>query len=419
MKGAWKRMMSLLLAVLLVPAVGQPVQAVDYVGTESYMSGKYYRALEQVELTGDPRTDIVNIALSQVGYQESTYMDELSGEIYGNVNFTEYGDWYDMQDQWCAMFVSWCAALAGISKDVVPRHSYTPNGLYWLKDKWGRAYSRAKVEAGVYTPQPGDLIYFKSASTKAATNHVGIVTGYRDGVVYTVEGNTSSPAIFSSGGTVAHKSYPITNTYIVYICSPDYEQTGVEVKNGIDQRTAEEKKTALKQAVCVLESGAEGRYDSIGQTADGVITMGCAQWYGNEAKNLLQRIYAADPEAFTQLDTVGIAADLDEDWQSNAVDLNSEKAQCLRQILGSEAGIRVQMDKLEELLSDGQTEAARQGVFDEEAQLACAVLRWVGGTAAVRRVLSAAEGDHSVQSICDAMDALGYAGGSLIREALN
>lgn len=416
MKRRWTRTASALLAaLLLIPAVPQSVQSLEYQGTKSYQSGKYYRALQQVQLTGDPRTDLVNVALSQVGYQESTYGADLSGEIYGNLNYTEYGNWYGQQDQWCAVFVSWCAAMAGISKDIVPKHAYTPNGLYWLKDQWKRAYSRSKVEAGVYTPQPGDIIYFKSPNTTASTNHVGIVTDYRDGVVYTVEGNTLVPGAFSSGGMVAQNAYAITNKYIVYICSPDYEKAEQTLENAIAQRTPAEKQTALRQALCVLESGVEESYGRIGQTPDGRLTVGCAQWYGNDAKALLQTVRAADPEVFARLDTAGIRAELDRDWTDNC--LSPEKIACLQEILTSDAGIQAQNAALDQMLRKGQAEAAEQGVADEDAQLACAVLRCVGGTAAVRRVLRIAE-NNSLQAICTGMDRLGYPGSSLIYEAL-
>ena len=414
MKGLKKRIISACLAAAMLLPMAFSAQAVEYEGTPSYMSGKYYRALQAVELTGDPRADIVNIALSQVGYQESTYMKELSGEIVGNVNFTEYGNWYDMQDQWCAMFVSWCAALAGVPEDVVPKHSYTPNGLYWLKDKWGRAYSRSKVEAGDYTPQPGDIIYFKSSSTKATTNHVGIVTGYRDGVVYTVEGNTSSPAIFSSGGTVARKSYPITNQYIVYICSPDYEKTAAQVENGVPQRSLKEKTDDLQQALTLLESG-KG-YDRLGQTADGAVTLGWGQWYGLQAKELVETIRQADPAAFAALDTAGLAAALQEDWTTFT--FTAQQKDVLQAVLGSEAGVRAQEAMMTRDLNEGQTLAQNLGVTQPEAKLACGALYCLGGAMAVRRVVSIAGAEGSLQGLCGAMDTMGYAGG-VILEALN
>lgn len=414
MKKLKKRIISACLAAAMLLSIGVPAGAVDYQGSPSYQSGKYYRALQAVELTGDPRTDIVNIALSQVGYQESTYMKELSGEIVGNVNFTEYGDWYDMQDQWCAMFVSWCAALAGVPEDVVPKHAYTPNGLYWLKDKWGRAYSRSKVEAGAYTPQPGDIIYFKSASTKATTNHVGIVTGYRDGVVYTVEGNSSSPAIFSSGGTVARKSYPITNQYIVYICSPDYGKTAQPVENGLEQRGIQEKNVAVRQALSLLESG--GGYDCLGRTAQGQLTMGCGQWQGEQAKSLVRRIQSIDPEGFILLDTANLAGAMTEDW--NTIAFTAEQEACLKAVLGSAAGVQVQQELICDSLTAGQALAQSLGVNQPEAQLACGALYCMGGTVAVRRAVRVNGKQGSVEGLCNAMDAMGYAG-SVIFSALS
>lgn len=156
MNNIFKRILSLSLAVLTVtllilsPLMPQ-VQALTYSGSSSYKSGKYYTNLTNVTLTGDQRTDIVNVAKSQIGYQEGSSSSQLSGTIKGSANYTEYGRWYGLQDMWCAMFVSWCAHVAGIPTSVVTSHSYTPTGLNWFKSK-GQAYSRATVAAGGYTP---------------------------------------------------------------------------------------------------------------------------------------------------------------------------------------------------------------------------------------------------------------------------
>ncbi len=230
MNKRFKKFVSLLLSISIIAITAvTPVSALTYSGSSSYMSGKYYTALKKVELTGNQRTDIVNIGLSQVGYQESSSSSQLSGTIKGSKNYTEYGRWYGLQDMWCAMFVSWCANVAGVSTSVVPKHCYTPSGLSWFKSR-GRAYSRATVASGGYTPQPGDIIYFKSSRNENTTNHVGIVTSYSGKTVYTVEGNTSSATISTDGGAVAAKSYSISNTYIVYICNPDY--SGANVSQG-------------------------------------------------------------------------------------------------------------------------------------------------------------------------------------------
>ena len=177
-----KKFLSLAMAGALTLALTAPIHALRYEGTASYESGKYYRALTEVALTGDQRVDIVNIALSQVGYQEGGTSTQLSGEVFGGVNFTEYGAWYGMQDMWCAMFASWCAHVAKVPTDVVPSHSYTPNGLKWFRDR-GLAHEQADIASGAYVPQPGDLIYFRSSRNANRTHHVGIVTGCDNGII--------------------------------------------------------------------------------------------------------------------------------------------------------------------------------------------------------------------------------------------
>ena len=240
MKKKLQRVTSLSLALALVAALFVsttiPASALSYSGSASYKSGKYYRALTSVQLTGNQRTDIVNVAKSQVGYQEGSSSSRLSGEVRGNANCTEYGRWYGLQDMWCAMFVSWCANAAGISTSTVPKHCFTPSGLSWFKSR-GLAYSRATVAAGGYKPQPGDIIYFKSRRNSNTTNHIGIVTSYSGSTVYTIEGNTSSATISTNGGAVAAKSYSISNTYIVYICKPNYSGTNISTGSGSSSNT--------------------------------------------------------------------------------------------------------------------------------------------------------------------------------------
>ena len=220
-----------LIMVMCLQFVPMKANAVSYSGSSSYRSGTYYSRLTKVALTGNQRTDIVNIAKSQVGYQEGSSSSQLSGSSYGGKNYTEYGRWYGLQDMWCAMFVSWCANLAGVSTSIVPKHCFTPDGLSWFKAR-GLAYTRKTVANGGYTPKAGDIIYFKSARNSNTTNHIGIVTGYSNGTVYTIEGNSSSATISTNGGAVVSKSYSISNTYIVYICKPNYKNSGSSGSTG-------------------------------------------------------------------------------------------------------------------------------------------------------------------------------------------
>ncbi|MCR5653871.1 MAG: CHAP domain-containing protein, partial [Ruminococcus sp.] len=199
-----------------------PIETTEPTGNGTYESGKYYAALQNVALTGNMRTDIVNIAKSQNGYMEGNNANQLDGTVEnGTGNYTEYGRWYGLQDMWCAMFVSWCAYQAGVTTDVIPKTASTVTALNYFK-KQGVAYTRASIAAGNYKPVPGDIIFFKSSRNTAETNHVGIVTGYSGTTITTIEGNTSSATISTNGGCVRSKSYSITNTYIVYVCRPKY-----------------------------------------------------------------------------------------------------------------------------------------------------------------------------------------------------
>ena len=245
MKKTLKRILCLSLAVMLcgtmfvIPSGISVVEAakVSYTGSSSFMSGKYYTQLTNVDITNNPRTNIVNIAKSQLGYQEGNALGDYSGLVLGAKNFTEYGLWYTQHTnpgynyagaQWCAMFVSWCAYVAGISSDIVYYHSYTETQWGKFRDQ-GRSYTWEQVQAGEYTPIAGDIVYFLSASSAAnesnprTVNHVGIVTEFtKDKIMHTVEGNASSTEFTTNGGCVTSRTYDPSTTYVAYVCNPNY-----------------------------------------------------------------------------------------------------------------------------------------------------------------------------------------------------
>ncbi len=222
-KGLSKRLLAVALTVMMIVSmIPFSTSALSYPCSSSYVNGVYYQRLCAVNLTGNQRVDIVNVALSQVGYMHGNNSSQLDGHTEGSGNYTEYARWYPMQGQyWCAMFVSWCAYVAGISENIIPKHAYTPSGLSWF-DNRGRGYSQATVAAGGYTPIPGDIIYFKSPRNSNPTNHVGIVKSYSNGTIYTIEGNTSTANLSTTGGMVKEKAYSIHDTYYVRICRPAY-----------------------------------------------------------------------------------------------------------------------------------------------------------------------------------------------------
>lgn len=121
--------------------------------------------------------EIVAVALSQVG----------------NVGGQPYWSWYGFNSrvEWCACFVSWCANECGyIDAGVIPKFAGCVGGSNWFK-------ARGQWQDGSYEPRPGDLVFFdwdnkgSSGPQDDVPDHVGIVERVENGVVYTVEGNTS------------------------------------------------------------------------------------------------------------------------------------------------------------------------------------------------------------------------------------
>lgn len=165
--------------------------------------------------TGNRVNDLIAVAKTQVGYYKPEGTPTKFGTWYGaNIaNGSAYAS-----AAWCAMFVSWCADQAGIPSKVFYRHSYTPTMAYWYQNTKNPGYWH---DSGSYTPQPGDLIFFRFDRNTQYVNHVGIVTGVSNGTVYTIEGNTSN--------SVRERSYLLSNTYIRGYATPDYNETGVTV----------------------------------------------------------------------------------------------------------------------------------------------------------------------------------------------
>ena len=117
----------------------KPMLTPSYTPSASYRSGKYYTQLCNVSLTGNQRTDLVNVARSQLGYHEGNNTSQLHGESSGSSNYTEYGYWYGTQVQgsssgfyasWCAYFISWCARQAGIPTSIISNATYACAGSY-------------------------------------------------------------------------------------------------------------------------------------------------------------------------------------------------------------------------------------------------------------------------------------------------
>ena len=174
----------------------KPMLTPSYAPSAYYRSGKYYTQLCNVSLTGNQRTDLVNVARSQLGYHEGDSIEDLNGTGSGSSNYTEYGYWYGTQVQgsssgfyksWCAIFISWCARQAGIPTSIISNATYACAGSDYGDFKNLDFYSR-----GSYTPKVGDLIFFDWPGDPTHWDHVEIVIGVDSSNVTTLGGNTSS-----------------------------------------------------------------------------------------------------------------------------------------------------------------------------------------------------------------------------------
>ncbi len=199
----------------------------------SYKNGRYYKNYLKVPITGDNRTDLLAIALSQLGYQEGASNGAFSGEVSGGQNYVEFS--YNMGDlglgyggsdyPWCASFVSWClyqshctdqATYKDLGRNHVGDYTYIWKEIscsQWVRQLKGAGYYKySAYEGGSYTPKYGDLVFFQNSKGVA---HIGMCLYTSGGRIYTVEGNTSDASgLEANGGGVYFKNYSLSTSYI-------------------------------------------------------------------------------------------------------------------------------------------------------------------------------------------------------------
>lgn len=172
---------------------------------------QWEQTLSGVTLTGAWPDDILAVAESQLGYQESKRNVVLAGsDLHG---YTRYGQWYgDPYGEWCAMFVSFCLHYAGVTG--FPMESGCSR---WIEDL--KAADRY-AEASFASPKAGDVVFFDFDQQRNSTvhvpvdaDHVGIVAevipadGTEPAKLRTIEGNT--------GGKVAYRTYNLDDATII------------------------------------------------------------------------------------------------------------------------------------------------------------------------------------------------------------
>ncbi len=232
---------------------------------------------------------VIAAAEKWLGYLEkksSAHLSELTANA-GSANYTIFAKQYkdrwgeDYQGQpWCAMYVS-CALFDGCGKEIVPHFAYCPYGVNGFKNRGQWVTSN---------PKRGDVIFFKDSQGVAC--HVGLVVSVKNGIVTTIEGNTSSAAgVIANGGCVRKKTYDISYSRILGYGRPAYEKevipdmTKAEVETIVKaqlqpvQAQMQALKNAVKAEVVNAYDRANPLYTDVSQVPE---------WWQEEVREMIE-----------------------------------------------------------------------------------------------------------------------------------
>ncbi len=238
-RSVWKRIVAALACMvvfittymLILPAITEENQT--YCGNEEHehtlqcfsnpdadveSQEDWEKSLADISLTGKPNDDLIAIAKSQVGYQESSknYHVTEDGQQKG---YTRYGTWYgDTYGDWNAMFVAFCLNYTGIQE-----YPADADCSVWAQQLQTEPYNYFRTK-DAYQPQTGDLIFFDTDEDGTA-DHMGIVDAIdsENDKMQTIEGDVSD--------RVEYRTYSSDDATILGygIISADAEEDSDEV----------------------------------------------------------------------------------------------------------------------------------------------------------------------------------------------
>lgn len=152
---------------------------------------------------------LIEVAENEIGVCEPKGDDKYIA-YYNKVG----GMKFNMNVAWCAIFVTWCKAMAGIGKDIIPDFASCDVGLKWFRDR--NLWKISRAYGGSYIPKKGDIVFFSSKYNQQDSTHVGIVTKLSGNALCTIEGNTSNK--------VGARSYSVASKYILGYGVPMYKK---------------------------------------------------------------------------------------------------------------------------------------------------------------------------------------------------
>ena len=92
-------------------------------------------------------------------------------------------------NSWCAAFISWCfwQAAEGDKKNMSFKYTAGARNIYNQLKQNGFIY-----DANQSPPLPGDIVTWWRVSMSSGFGHIAIVHHYKDGFLYTIEGNKAA-----------------------------------------------------------------------------------------------------------------------------------------------------------------------------------------------------------------------------------
>lgn len=170
---------------------------------------------------------LVGIAASEIGYLEKSRSnwnlyginclyektkfagaDNVQKYAYETGHYKSYG-WA----AWCQSFVAWClmAAFGQVMADKLLCGKYASASTMDVKN----AMIKAGRGVDLNNAQPGDIVF----RSRTGGGHVGIVIGWSNGKIVTIEGNSSAADLAAwNGGAVVEHTGALWN----WCCRPDW-----------------------------------------------------------------------------------------------------------------------------------------------------------------------------------------------------
>ena len=142
--------------------------------------GDWLSTLENVEITNNISENLVGIAMSQMGYEESNKNFEYDNE--GDKNgYTRYGEWYgNPYGKWNTMFVAFCLHYSNINN----ADELKAAGADAMRFAWqGRG---VYTSADEYQPQRGDVVFLDNNNDGTADSVAVIMSVIEDGFVVVI-----------------------------------------------------------------------------------------------------------------------------------------------------------------------------------------------------------------------------------------